>query len=102
MASFVLAAAVSSARCGGRRLAALLHFVAPAHGLHLVHDVRERLLHGLLQDPALALALRVLRVGQRGQGAVHVLQADGHPKLQGTGGRVSGQGEPLGNHHVAF
>lgn len=84
---------VSFCRRGGssarhRCLAPLLHLAAFAHGLHFLHDVSERLLHRLLQDPALALALGVVRVGQGGQGAVHVLQADGHPNLRRTGTRV--------------
>lgn len=73
-----------SAHRGDRCLAPLLHLAAFTHGLHFVHDVGERLLHRLLQDPALALALRVFGVGQGRQGAVHVLQADGHCKLQPT------------------
>lgn len=79
----VLARGVSSAHRGHRRLSPLLHLATLAHSLHFVHDVGERLLHRLLQDPALALALWVFGVSQGGQGAVDVLQADGHCKLQG-------------------
>lgn len=75
----------SSAHCGHRCLPALLHFAALAHGLHFVHDVSEGLLHRLLQDPAFALTLRVLRVGQRRQRAVDILQANSHCHLQLTG-----------------
>lgn len=76
---------VRSAHRGHRCLGPLLHFASFAHGLHFVHDVSERLPHRLLQDPALALALRVLRVRQGGQGGVHVLQADGHRDLKRRG-----------------
>lgn len=80
----VFAGALSSAHRGDRCIAPLIHLAAFAHGLHFVHDVGERLLHRLLQHPALALALWVLRVSQGGQGGVHVLQADGHGKLWNT------------------
>lgn len=80
---------VSSAHRRDPFLAALLHLASFARGLHFGHDVGERLLHRLLQDPALALALGVLRVGQRGQGGVDVLQAHGHGNLQGDRGNMS-------------
>lgn len=70
-------------------LPTFLHFAAFAHGLHFSHDICERLLDGLLQQIALAFALHLLRVCQGGQGAVDVLQANGHSYLPNkTGAKI--------------
>lgn len=76
---------VCSAHSCNRFLTPLLHLCTFAHGFHFGHDVSERLLHRLLEEVTLALALHVLRVSQRGQGAVDVLQTDGDGHLQRTG-----------------
>lgn len=83
----VCSGGASSAHCFNRWLT-LLHLDAFAHGLHFVHDVSERLLHCLLQEPALALALWILRISKVTQGAVDILQAHSHTSLQGTGTQI--------------
>lgn len=79
------AAEVCSTHRGDRYLTPLIHFAAFAHSFHFGHDVSERLLHRLLQDPALALAFWVVWVCQSGQGGVDILQACGYSNLQRTG-----------------
>lgn len=69
-------------------VAPFIDFTAFAHGLHFGHDIGERLLDGLLEEPALALALRVFGVGQSGQRAVDVLQARCHGHLSQGGENV--------------
>lgn len=78
-----LVGGVSSARSGNRLfIRPLVHLIAFAHGLHLSHDISEGLFDCFLQDPALALTLRVFWVDQRGQRGVYVLKSNHYSSLK--------------------